>query len=228
MTTPETAACRDDMDADFVADFLSRNTGFFCEYPHLLTQIDIPHESGKAVSLVERQLELYREKCSNLESHLKNLTAVAQSNEQLNRRIHSLSCDVIACKDLPAVEAMLHDRLKNRFDTDALSFHFVHPELAARNAEQTFEVRELQYLRESMKSRNVLCGRLTAAQKESLFGRDAELTASAALLWLSHGEKEFGLMVMGSRDEARFSSDKGVVFLDQIRELVSHKIYELL
>ncbi|MDO6459276.1 DUF484 family protein [Granulosicoccaceae sp. 1_MG-2023] len=228
MTTPETAGCRDITDADFVADFLSRNTDFFCEYPHLLTQITVPHQSGKAVSLVERQVEMYREKCRNLESHLRMLSEVAESNEQLNRRIHSLSCDVIACKDVVAVENMLHDRLKNRFTTDALSFHFIHPGLIERNREQAFEVRELQYLRESMKSRNVLCGRLTAAQKESLFGRDAEMTASAALLWLSHGETEFGLMVMGSRDEARFSSDKGVVFLDQIRELVSHKLYELL
>ena len=228
MTTMESAGCCDTTDADFVAEFLNRNPGFFCDFPHLLTQIQIPHESGKAVSLIERQLELYREKCGNLEAHLTQLSQVAQSNERLNRRIHSLSCDVIACEDMQAVEAMLHERLKNRFDTDALSFHFVHPELAARNVEQAFEVRELQYLRESMKERNVLCGRLTAAQKESLFGQDAEFTASAALLWLSHGETEFGLMVMGSRDEARFSSDKGVVFLDQIRELVSHKIFELL
>ncbi|MCB1755961.1 MAG: DUF484 family protein [Gammaproteobacteria bacterium] len=211
-------------DEAFVADYLLSNPEFFLANRNLLTRIRIPHESGKAVSLVERQLGLYRDKCNNLEAHLHDLVQVANENESLNRKIHSLACKIIACRTQPELEAVLRQVLQQDFRVGRLAFHFSIAAMADSAPGETYEPGELQLVRESMKGENILCGRLSQEQKAGLFGSDSQSIDSAALIWLSRNETEYGLMVLGSEQADHFSVDKGVVFLEQLRDLVSHKV----
>src|SRR5690554_3034051 len=45
-----------------VAEYLRQNPAFFVEHDDLLADLLIPHQSGQAVSLVERQVKLLRER----------------------------------------------------------------------------------------------------------------------------------------------------------------------
>jgi uncharacterized protein YigA (DUF484 family) len=47
--------------------------------------------------------------------------------------------------------------------------------------------------------------------------------ASAAIIPLVHKE-ELGLVVLTSRDEHRFASGKGVMFLNQLGEVLSRRV----
>lgn len=50
---------------DSVAIFLRDNPGFFSAHPELLAQLNLQHQTGgKTVSLIERQIDLLREKKS--------------------------------------------------------------------------------------------------------------------------------------------------------------------
>ena len=53
---------KDSISADQVHDFLRENLDFFAENSELLELLKIPHPSGQAVSLVTKQLEIYRAK----------------------------------------------------------------------------------------------------------------------------------------------------------------------
>ena len=47
--------------AEMVADYLRRHPEFFNDHPELVAEIAVPHGSGDAVSLVERQVRALRE-----------------------------------------------------------------------------------------------------------------------------------------------------------------------
>ena len=54
--------------ADQVAAYLKENPDFFINRDSLLAEITLPHESGKAISLLERQVRVLRER--SIESRL--------------------------------------------------------------------------------------------------------------------------------------------------------------
>ncbi len=224
MNSQENTECVVEQDEAFVADYLFRNRDFFTNNQHLLTRISIPHESGKAVSLVERQLGLYREKCNNLESQLKELFEVAKSNEELGVKLNSLACDIISSETMQELQKHLNDTLQSEYSVDHLSLHFldgVAPK--GYTACESYGHGELEIVRDSMAGRDILCGRINDVQRIGLFGEEAVDIESAALIWLKT-EKEFGLMALGSRDADQFSAEKGIVFLSQLKGLVSSKV----
>jgi len=45
-----------DIDSDDVAAYLTKHNDFFVTYPELLNDLEVPHQSGAAVSLIERQV----------------------------------------------------------------------------------------------------------------------------------------------------------------------------
>lgn len=226
MNNNENAESVIDQDELFVVDYLSQHPGFFLTNQSLLTRIKVPHESGSAVSLVERQVGLYREKCLNLESHLNELVEVATENEKLNQKVHALACGIIGCTSFKTLKLKLAKSLAEGFGAERMAFHFLNTVKNLDDTAFTYGATELQMVRESMAGQEIVCGRLTDVQKAGLFGDDAETVESAALIWLA-ADKDMGLMVLGSNDANHFSPEKGVVFLGQIRDLVSQKVATL-
>jgi uncharacterized protein YigA (DUF484 family) len=214
-------------EAAFVDDYLLQNPEFFLHNPSLLTELRIPHESGSAVSLVERQVGLFRDKCQNLESHLNDLVDVAKENEILNQKVHTLACDIISCSSLKSLEVKLAQSLEEGFGADRMAFHFIDRGIDLGESAYTYEPGEFQIVRDSMQGADIVCGRLTDLQKSGLFGTEADDVRSAALIWLAPQE-DLGLMVLGSTDPEHFTAEKGVVFLEQIRNLVAHKVDALI
>lgn len=227
MNSQENIECVVEQDEAFVADYLYRNRDFFANNQHLLTRISIPHESGKAVSLVERQLGLYREKCNNLESHLNELVEVAKSNEQRGVRLNTLACDIISSTTMQELQSHLSQALHSEYSVDQLALHLLDGITSnSFKSDESYGQGELEIVRDSMAGQDILCGRINDVQRIGLFGADATDIESAALLWLST-DKEFGLMALGSTDADQFSAEKGVVFLSQLQGLVSSKVATL-
>ena len=73
------------------------------------------------------------------------------------------------------------------------------------------------------KANRPLCGRLKQQQLETLFGEHAEQVGSAVLLPLgNHGK--IGMVAIGSKDEHRFHSSMGTIYLNQMSEIISQAI----
>src|SRR6201992_3568205 len=85
-----------------VADYLQTFPDFFERHSTLLTKLRLPHvrASGATVSLVERQVEVLRERNQALERKLKELVDVARANDALADRIHRLSQRMIQARSL--------------------------------------------------------------------------------------------------------------------------------
>ena len=73
-----------------VHNFLAAHPDFFERHSTLLSSLNLPHASGGAVSLVERQVSVLRQKELKLKRQLKELIAVARENDVLAAKIHEL------------------------------------------------------------------------------------------------------------------------------------------
>ena len=78
--------------AEQVVAYLKAHKNFFVDHEALLADISIPHETGKAVSLVERQVVVLRERNVELRERLTHLLDVARENDVLFENAQPHSC----------------------------------------------------------------------------------------------------------------------------------------
>jgi len=86
MTTSHARGIKQDVLNDSnVADYLQNFPDFFERNSQLLTKLRLPHvrDVAATVSLVERQVEVLRERNQSLERKLKELVDVARANDVL-------------------------------------------------------------------------------------------------------------------------------------------------
>src|SRR3990167_9367359 len=70
-------------EASLIVDYLYDHPEFFLQHPELVSRLRLPHQQRGVVSLVERQLELQREKIRSLEDDITRLMGTARQNEQI-------------------------------------------------------------------------------------------------------------------------------------------------
>ena len=232
MTTSQARGIKQDGLSDAsVTDYLHTHPDFFERNTSLLAKLRLPHlrETGATVSLVERQVEVLRERNQSLEHKLKDLVDVARSNDALAVRIHRLSQRLMRARTLQetidAVETSLRE------DFEAMHSVLVLFLEEARSLQPTGrflracdpageDVKTFESLLQSGRPR---CGQIRDAQRDYLFGKNAVEIGSAALTPL--GPKgELGILVIGATDIERFHPAMSTEFLSRIGELVTYAL----
>ena len=240
MQPEQTSEVGETLDAGTVARFLRANPDFFDRHRDILPRLHIPHPSGRAVSLIERQVSVLREKCTTLESHLRDLIGVARANERLQRRLHALVGEIVSADSLETLVAATRRSLLESFGADA-----VHVLLVGARDESVGDDGDASAVTEGSGYRGVAaddpclsrfaemlaaggtrCGLPDAAQLEAFVGARSAEIGSAALVPLVH-ERPLGLVMLASRDESRFAAGKGVVFLDQLGDVLGRRVHAL-
>lgn len=216
---------------DSVVDYLLSHPEFFESHAELLSKLKIPHPTGTAVSLIERQVEVLRQQHRQLERKLVDLIEVARANDTLIERIHRLAVALLEAGGLPERLYALQEELRERFGADEVSIFLFHADKQDVDAGPARWLAPddagLDQFREFLKTGKSHVGRLRPPQLEFLFGDQAERIASAALVPL--GDKgKLGLLAVGSHDLERFSPTLGTAFLTRISELVSAALHPLM
>jgi uncharacterized protein YigA (DUF484 family) len=232
MTTSQARGIKQEgMNDTSVAEYLQNFPDFFERNSPLLAKLRLPHlrDVGATVSLVERQVEVLRERNQSLERKLKELVDVARANDALADRIHRLSQRLIRAHTLletiDAVETSLRE------DFDAMHSVLVLFLEQARGLEGTgrflrnadsadSDIKSFESLLHSGKPR---CGQIRDGQRDYLFGRESVEIGSVALTPL--GPKgELGILAIGASDSERFHPAMSTEFLSRIGELVTYAL----
>lgn len=207
-----------------VADFLVEHPEFFESQPQLATKLRIPHSSGQAVSLIEKQVEILRKQNSQLERKLIDLIEVARANDAAVERIHQLVLVLMEAEDLPDLMHGLADRLRHRFGADAIRLILFKGDAdkvefgpAVRMERDAPEVGEFQNL---LRNGQPVVGRLRPRQLEILFAENAPRIGSAALIPIGD-RAEIGLLGIGSQSEDQFGPTLGTTFLVRIGDVLT-------
>lgn len=210
-----------------VHDYLSANPDFFERHARLLSSLQLPHASGTAVSLVERQVSMLRQKEIKLERKLKELIQVARENDVLAAKIHQLALHLMAADGLGKTIAAIEEALRSGFSADqAVLVLFGEPEAFGDiDAGRFFRVvtrddATLKPFSTFLNGSGARCGRIRDSQRAFLFHKDADEIGSAALVPLGKGS-EIGFLAIGSVDSERFHPGMSIDFLTRLGELVA-------
>lgn len=216
-----------DLTEEAVASFLGSHPDFFDRHARLLTQLEIAHQpGGMAISLVERQVSLLRQKSAELEKQLKQLVSVAKANDALVEKIHRLSLRLMATSDFAVRLDLLESGLREDFRAERavlVLFENIPGVRAQDNAFVKFVDRNdaaLKPFATFLKMGKPRSGLIRDRQKSFLFaGHETEI-GSAALVPLGCSAA-LGFLVIGSSDRDYFNPGKSMDLLTRLGELVA-------
>jgi len=214
-----------------VAEYLQACPDFFERNGALLGKLRLPHlrDAGATVSLVERQVEVLRERNQTLERKLKELVDVARANDGLAERIHRLTQRLIRAHTLGETVGAIETSLREDFDArNSLMVLFME---GARTLEEhgrflrTAEAAdpEMKSFESLLQSGKPRCGQVRDAQRDYLFGKDSVEIGSVALTPLG-AKGALGLLAIGASDVDRFHPGMSTEFLSRIGELVTYAL----
>lgn len=218
-----TARAETELTDEDIAGWLRTHPDFFQRNSELLATLRVPHDAGGAVSLIERQIELLREKNQSADVRFNELVAIARANEQLAERIHRYTRRLMRAPTRRAIFAQVEAGLREDFDiTQSVLLVFG----SADNSGLRF-VRQvaaddpgLAGLDSLFASGKPRCGQIRDTQREFIFGTDAGSVASVALVPLV-GEAPLGLLALASLNSQRFHPGMSTEFLARLGELIS-------
>jgi uncharacterized protein YigA (DUF484 family) len=226
-TQPNAEFVEDEVSEQTVHDYLAAHPDFFERHATLLSSLNLPHASGGAVSLVERQVSVLRQKELKLERKLKELIQVARANDVLSAKIHELALHLMRANDLQKTISTVEEALRSGFGADqAVLVLFGEPDAFDDiDAGRFFRVvnkedEGLQPFSTFLNGTSARCGRIRDSQRKFLFKGDAEEIGSAALVPLGEGA-DIGFLAIGSVDSDRFHPGMSIDFLTRLGDLVA-------
>jgi uncharacterized protein len=209
---------------DDIASWLRANPDFFQRNPELLASLKLPHASGAAVSLVERQIEVLRDKNQTADSRLSELVGIARANEALTAKIHRFTRRLMRAPTRREILTQIERGFREDFDTsqtvlllfsaggDTSELRFVRPVAANDPNLNGFET--------LLGTGRPRCGQIRDSQRDFIFGPDSGSVGSVALVPLV-GDAPLGLLVLGSLSRERFHPGMSTDFLALLGELIS-------
>lgn len=215
-----------------VVRYLRDHPDFFEAHTDLLADMVLPHESGGAVSLIERQVAVLREQKADLKRRLQQLMQHARANEQLSARFQALVLDLMDAVTLDDLLETIQSRMISDFDADAVVVRLFRSAEAAAASSAPSQRPEfvdwsepvLGAFEKIIEARKPVCGHLKHGQLDSLFADQLEQIASVALVPLVESQRSrtcYGMLAIGSHDPQRFHPEMGTVFLEYLANILS-------
>jgi len=206
-----------------VSRYLEDNPEYFERRPDILAAIRLPHvERGKAISLIERQVQVLRDRNLAVQQQMRELVTVARENDILSERLHRFAVAMVDSASLDDVLDTAKDMLRQEFKLDAVVIllnaevdgHHGRPEFITAGDE------EFQALIKQCRAKGPVCGgRYETETMAYLFSELASEIKSTTLIALKGPLRE-GLLCMGSRDPHRFHPEMGTIYLTRLGELL--------
>lgn len=199
--------------------YLEQHPDILTKHPDLLERLQVPHKTGEGMtSLIERQVDVLRNKNRQQEDQLVVLVANAQQNEEITEKLHHYSLQLASASNISELLEYTSNELQQSFDLAAVSIH-IKPEyqndslLAPTLSEKTFIALFDTLGKERSSCHNSLDDELLS----KLFGDDAAAVKSCALLALDTPHR-IGLIALGASEKERFSPKMGTLLLSRLGE----------
>jgi uncharacterized protein YigA (DUF484 family) len=205
-----------------VRAFLRDNPRFLDDNPDILESLSLPHNSGTAVSLVERQVGVMRDRNKEMRNRLDNMLATAHDNDLLFEKTKRLVLNLLEAKNLPAMVEIIYDSLGKDFEIDFYSLTLLGdenslPRTMARVASVEKASEKVSTL---IGSNRAVCGVLREEEMTFLFGEKGLQVGSVAAVPLRYNNL-YGILAIGNADPNFYKSSMGTLFLSYIAEVVN-------
>ena len=221
-----------------VIEYLRANPDFFQTYSSELSDLKVGHASGGAISLIERQVEVLRERIFRMRRRMNQLLHTARNNDELFAKVRSLTLALLDVSTWQDLNEVLATNMLVEFDADYVCCHvqgdridFDH--IRSYESAAPFE----PFLNGTLP----VCATLRPAELQALFPvqghrRDGSIVplpltpsqgnGSAVLLPLALSRGD-GCLAVGSRETHRFTRDLDTFFVSHIGDMLSRIVNHL-
>lgn len=220
--TPNETQADEALSADQVVAYLRANPDFFASQDELLAELRLPHASGKAISLLERQVVVLRERGHEARKKLGSLLENARDNDQLFDVTRNLVLSLLRARDATEVAEITQDQLSELGSVDACEIILVaRPGLRVADGIRTENSEKLaSEFSDVFRLRRTYCGAIEKDSIDGLFGANASKVGSTALCPIMHDSEIIALLALGNRSEDYFKPSLDTLFLDFVGHVV--------
>ncbi len=210
-----------------VVEYLHENPDFFSSHPDILAKMKLHHESGKAVSLIERQVSSLREQNIKLEKKLAELLENARVNDRLFNLTRRTINGLIEAEDLSDLADILYYHVKEEFGVPHAKLIIFSDNQTVDNVSNVALDHAKEKLGNYYDASRPECGRFNSALKVFLFGEEhASSVGSIAISILRDGGEPLGLLAIGHTDGEYFRSGSDTLFLSHLSEVLNRLIHK--
>ena len=211
-----------ELNPEQIAAYLRLHPDFFLKRPDLLTDIEVAHPAGGAVSLLERQVSILRDRNMDMRHRLNSLLENARTNDRLFEQTKELVLRLLEAQTLDQIVDTFVNGLQNDFHIDFASIVLIgypmqHRGVRARVVALLEARAQIDGL---LKSSKAVCGVLRPEEVQFLFPDHARQIGSAAVVPLVFGNP-LGVLAIASTDANYFRSSMGTLFLGYIAEVLN-------
>ena len=199
------------LDPKDVEAFLKANPNFLQDRPGLLAVLNLPHGGEGAVSLVERQVSVLRERNINSRQKIAELSDIGRENDRLLEATRRTILALLSAADREALSEAWVDQLQESFQAQMGAL------IWAGNTEGNSD--PLAVATRLIRQGDSFSGILRPEEMAQLFGTE-RTEGSAALALVRRGDKVIGALAVGSQDAQRYRPEDGTLFLDYLAEVI--------
>ncbi len=207
-----------------VLAYLKSHPEILKEHVGLLSELALSHESGGAVSLIERQVRVLRERNILLRRQLNDLLGNARTNDDLFAKVRALTLALLEVSGWHELNEVLATHLLVDFDADFACCHLLREHLRLDHLMGHEESLPTAAFTRGARS---LCLPLRSAELQRIFpAGQHEQDGSAVLLPLTLASSE-GCLAVGSRDPQRFAAEMDTLFIGYVGDVLARIIDRL-
>ena len=210
-----------------VADYLENHPDFFIGKDDLLLEMNLPHQRGEAISLVERQIALLRESNTDYRRRFEYLSETAKENERLFEQIRKLVLVVLESRDLEQLLEAIADSLNHEFNIERHSlilFSEKNINLPVRTEPVDLATKVLGNVPEKGKP---VYGQFEDEQLKFLFPEQEKDIGSVAIIPLAYSLNEpqqLGVLALASKEPEHFQNGMGNLFTEYLGDVLSRML----
>ena len=205
-----------------VQEFLLLNPDFLSKNPEVLKSLEVIHDAGGAVSLIQRQVEILRDNYNSTTNNLLNLLTIAKNNEDIFGLTKQLIVELIDCQDATEIVTKTEQAFEKKFDASKCQLLFFKEQKYLPRG----RYRELKLAHKNFgdlyNTKDIYCGPLSKEQAQFIFGKSAKII-ECALVPLRNSECP-GVLALGSNTKGKYDSTKDTLFLDFTAEVINKLI----
>ena len=217
------------LDAEEVLAYLETHPEFFIKNTQLLQTLRLPHDTGSAVSLIEKQVSVLRERNVELRHRLTGLVDNARDNDILFDKTRRLVLSLLEAEELgDFIDALLYS-LDGDFQVQFSSIVLFDESIKGPvGPARVFTKREAGKLFPRLWQANkTVCGQVPQDDLQQLFPKNIHQIGSSAVAPLQNAGP-IGLLAIANRDPNYYRSSMGTLFLGYIAEVVNRCLPRLM
>lgn len=210
-----------------VAAWLKANQDFFERHPDLLAELSVPHPAGGAISLVERQVGVLRERNLELRDRLQRLLEVARENDILFEKMRGLVLALLEAGSVPELARTLEDELRTRFGSEFIGLLLFDVDMPTGTAQRVALADAQAQVPGLVRGRQAIAGHLREEELAFLFGHEGQQVKSCAVVPLFQS-RPLGLLAIGSSDAGHFRTSMDTLFIGFVGDVLARVLTPLL